>query len=251
MINATQRRLNELEWAMARLLRAPREVRRSKRQFGVAMSTDGGMTFTNVYPVDISVDGVALITTQEIKQRRILVTIDLDNKRIQALAQCVTAQKGLLKGNIVWRIGTRFIQIAREDRMMIDRFIKRLPLTAAPKPQQQYGMFPENVTRKILEELVALERLSPLRHGKQPLVKMTHAGVIQRAKQTMHSVKIESRVVREGTTTVYTTQAYVSDRLTRIELVPMDNGRLELIVPTALRRPSAAPKLPWQRLFAS
>ena len=235
---------------MARLLRAPREVRRSKRQFGVATSIDGGMTFMNAYPVDISVDGVALITTQEIKQRKILVTIDLDNKRIQALAQCVTAQKGLLKGNVVWRIGARFIEIAREDRLLIDRFVKRLPLTAA-QPQQQYGLFPENVTRKILEELVALERLSPLRHGKQPLVKMTHVGILARGKQTMHSVKIESRVVREGTTTVYTTQAFVSDRLTRIELVPMDNGRMELITPTALRKPPAAPKLPWQRLFAS
>jgi len=236
---------------MARLLRGPREVRRSKRPFCVAMSTDGGITFDNVYPVDISVDGVALISMQEIKQRRILVTIDLDSKRIQALAQCVTAQKGLLKGNIVWRIGARFIQIAREDRMLIDRFIKRLPLTAAPKPQPQHGIFPENVMKKILEELVALERLSPLRHGKQPLVKMSHAGVIQRAKQTMHSVKVESRVVREGITTVYTTQVFVSDRFTRIELVPMDNGRPELIVPTSLRRARTAPKLPWQRLFAT
>ncbi len=216
------------------------------------MSIDGGLTFTNVYPVDISVDGVALITNQEIKQRRILVTIDLDNKRIQALAQCVTAQKGLLKGNIVWRIGARFIQIAREDRMLIDRFIKRLPLTAAaPKPPVQHGLFPDNVMKKILEELVALERLAPVRHGKQPLVRMMHAGVIQRAKQTMHSVKVESRVVREGTTTVYTTQVFVSDRLTRIELVPMDNGRPELIVPTSLRKAPTAPKLPWQRLFAS
>lgn len=211
------------------------------------MSTDGGMTFTNAYPVDISVDGVGLITTQELKQRRVIVTIDLDSKRIQALAQCVTAQKGLLKGNVVWRIGARFIQIAREDRMLIDRFIKRLPLTAAPKPQH-HGLFPDNVMKKILEELVALERLAPVRHGKQPLVKMSHAGVIQRGKQTMHSVKIESRVVREGTTTVYTTQVFVSDRLTRIELVPMDNGRPELIVPTSLRRPAPA-KAPWQRLF--
>ncbi len=251
MINATQRRLNELEWTMARLLRAPREVRRTKRQFYVAMSTDGGITFNNAYPVDLSVDGVALISTEEIKQRRILVTIDLDNKRIQALAQCVTAQKGLLKGNVVWRIGARFIQIAREDRMLIDRFIKRLPLTRTEKPQTQHGIFPDNVMKKILEELVALERLAPIRHGKQPLVKMTHAGVIQRAKQTMHSVKVESRIVREGITTVYTTQVFVSDRLTRIELVPMDNGRPELIVPTSLRKAPVASKLPWQRLFAS
>ena len=249
MITAAQRRLNELEWAMARLLRAPREVRRSKRQFGVATSVDGGLTFTNAYPVDISVDGVALIATEEVKARKFLVTLDLDNKRIQALAQCVTAQKGLLKGNIVWRIGARFIQIAREDRMVIDRFIKRLPLTAAPKPPVQ-GLFPDNVMKKILEELVALERLAPVRHGKQPLVKMTHSGIIQRAKQTMHSVKIESRVVREGITTVYTTQVFVSDRLTRIELVPMDNGRPELIVPTSLRKPAPTHKLPWQRLFA-
>lgn len=234
---------------MARLLRAPREVRRSKRQFGVATSIDGGLTFTNAYPVDISVDGVALITTQEVKSRKFLVTLDLDNKRIQALAQCVTAQKGLLKGNIVWRIGARFIQIAREDRMVIDRFIKRLPLTAAPKVQTQHGLFPDNVMKKILEELVALERLAPLHHGKQPLVKMTHAGVIQRGKQTMHSVKVESRVVRGGITTVYTTQVFVSDRLTRIEVVPMDNGRPELIVPTSLRRPTPV-KAPWQRLFA-
>jgi hypothetical protein len=249
MTSATQRRLNELEWAMARLLRSPREVRRSKRQFAITMSTDGGMTFTNAYPVDISVDGVALITTEEIKQRRILVTIDLDNKRIQALAQCVSAEKGTLKGNIVWRVGARFVQIAREDRMLIDRFVKRLPLTAAPKPQH-HGLFPDNVIKKILDELVRVERLAPLRHGKQPLVKMTHVGVIQRAKQTMHSVKVESRIVHEGTTTVYSTQVYVSERLTRIEVVPMDNGRQELIVPTALRR-TAHPKLPWQRLFAS
>ncbi|MGH7717189.1 MAG: PilZ domain-containing protein, partial [Vulcanimicrobiaceae bacterium] len=200
MRTATQRRLNELEWAMVRLLRAPREVRRSKRQFGVTTSTDGGMTFVNAYPVDISVDGVALISTEEIETRKMLVTIDLDNKRIQALAQCVSAQKGTLKGNIVWRIGARFIQIAREDRTLIDRFVKRLPLTP-PKPQQQHGLFPDNVINKILHELVAIERLAPLRHGKQPLVKMTHVGVIQRAKQTMHSVKVESRVVREGTTT--------------------------------------------------
>ena len=205
--------------------------------------------FVNAYPVDISVDGVALISTEEIETQKILVTLDLDNKRIQALAQCVSAQKGTLKGNIVWRIGARFIQIAREDRMLIDRFIKRLPLTAAPKPQH-HGLFPDNVLKKILDELVAIERLAPLRHGKQPLVKMTHAGTIRRGVQTMHSVKVESRVVREGTTTIYTSQVFVSERLTRIEVVPVDNGRPELIVPTALRKPTPA-KLPWQRLFAS
>jgi hypothetical protein len=229
MITAAQQRLNELEWAMARLLRAPREVRRSKRQFGVAMSVDGGMSFTNVYPVDISIDGVALISAQEIKQRRILVNIDLDNKRIQALAQCVTAQKGYLKGNIVWRIGARFIQIAREDRMLIDRFIKRLPLTAAPKPQPQHGLFPENVTKKILEQLVALERLAPLRWGRHPLVKMTHNGRIVRGKESLHSVKVESRIVHDGVATIYSTQVYVNERLTKIEVVPLDNGQREII----------------------
>jgi len=233
---------------MARLLRAPREGRRSKRQFGIAMSVDGGLTFANAYPVDISVDGVALITNQELKQRRILVTLDLDNKRIQALAQCVTVQKGLLRGNVVWRIGARFIQIAREDRMSIDRFIKRLPLTAAPRPEYN-GVFPDYVTKRILEELVVLGRLAPLRHGKVPLVRMTRVGVIQRAKQTMHSVKIESRILREGIMTIYSTQVFVSDRLTRIELVPLDNGRPELIVPTSKRKASIT-KPPWQRLFA-
>jgi hypothetical protein len=243
MTTAIQRRLGELEWAMARLFRGPREVRRSKRPFGVAMSIDGGITFSNAYPVDISVDGVALISTREIKQRRILVTIDLDNKRIQALAQCVSAQKGTLKGNIVWRISARFMQIAREDRMLIDRFIKRLPLTAAPKPQH-HGLFPDNVIQQILDRLITLGRLAPLRHGKQPLVKMTHVGVIQRAKQSMHSVKVESRIVREGTSIIYTTQVFVSERLTRIEVVPMDNGRPEQIVATALRKrtPSNPPR---------
>jgi hypothetical protein len=255
MMIAIQRLWGRLEWALERLLSGPRGVIRSKRPFGVATSTDGGMTFANAYPVDISVDGVALISTQEIKTMKMLVTIDLDHKRIEALARCVSAQKGKLKGNVVWRIGARFIDIARDDRALIHRFVKRLPLTAAPKQEhkkpQQHGLFPDSIIQNILNQLVHLKRLAPLHHGRQPLVKMTHNGIIERGKQKYHSVKIESRIVHDGTTTIYSTQAYVSERLTKIEVIPLDEGRPELIVPTSLRKPSSASKLHRQGLFAS
>jgi hypothetical protein len=253
MMIAVQRLLGLLEWTLARLS-GPRGVSRSKRPFGIATSTDGGMTFANAYPVDISVDGVALISTQEIKTMKMLVTIDLDNKRIEALARCVTVQKGKLKGSVVWRIGARFIDIARDDRMLIHRFVKRLPLTAVPKPPHQkpqhHGLFPDSIIKNILDQLVRLERLAPLHSGRQPLIKMTHHGIVERGEQKLHSVKIESRVVRDGTTTLYKTQAYVSERLTKIEVIPLDEGRPELIVPTSRRKPSAPSKLLRQR-FAS
>jgi hypothetical protein len=240
MMIAIQRLLGQLEWALGRLLGVKRDVTRSKRPFGVATSTDGGMTFANAYPVDISVDGVALISTQEIKTVKMLVTIELENKRIEVLARCVTARKGKLKGNVVWRIGARFIDIAYDDRMLIHRFVKRLPLTVGQKPQHQepqhHGLFPDSIIQNILDQLVRLGRLAPIQRGRQPLVKMTHNGIIERGKQKLHSVKIESRVVNDGTTTIYTTQAYVSERLTKIEVIPLDEGRPEHIVPTSLRR---------------
>jgi len=252
MMIAIQRLWGRLEWALDRLLSGPRDVSRSKRPFGIATSTDGGMTFANAYPVDISVDGVALIATQEIKTIKMLVTIDLDNKRIEALARCVSAQKGKLKGKVVWRIGARFIDIARDDRMLIHRFVKRLPLTVGPKPQHQepqhQGLFPDSVIKNILDQLVRLGRLAPLDTGRQPLVKMTHNGIIERGKQKLYSVKIESRVVHDGITTLYSTQAYVSERLTKIEVIPLDAGRPDLIVPTSLRKRSTPPP---KRAFAS
>lgn len=233
-MNATARRLNELEWALARL-HPPRATPRACRYFGVALSTDGGNTFAKAYPVDISVDGVALISDQELKTRRFIVTLDLDNKRIQASAQCVTMQKGTLKGNIVWRIGARFLQIAREDREVIDRFVRRIPLNAAAQASE-VGALPGNVIRAILDELIATDRLSRPQHGTQPLVKMTYTGLLERGTQKLHGVKIESRVVRDNTSTVYHTQAYVSERFTKIEVIPLDNGLPEGIVPTAYRK---------------
>lgn len=190
----------------------------------MSCSSDGGRTFVPAYPVDISADGVGLISTAPLPSR-FVVTLELDNKRIQASARCVSAQKGTLKGNIVWRIGARFIEIARESRALIERFIRRLPLVADPKPAG--GIFPDPVIHRILGQLVELERLAPLRRGRQPLVKLSYAGLMRRGAQMLHSVKIESRVVHDGTTTVYATQAYISERLTRIEVVPLDNGRYE------------------------
>jgi len=220
--SATTRRLNELEWALARLLHRPREARRTSRYFGVAWSPDGH-NFTQAYPVDISVDGVALITPEELKTNRFVVTLEIGNRRVQAAAQCVSVQKGTLRGNIVWRIGARFVEIAREARALIDRFVRRLPLAPDP-PQLTLGVFPESVTRRILAQLVQLERLAPPRWRMQPLVKMAYAGIIRRGKQLLHSVKIESRIVQAGATTVYHSQAYVSARLTNVEVVPLDNG---------------------------
>lgn len=241
-MNGTQQRLKELEWGLARLTH-PRRAQRSPRYFGVACSTDGGRTFANAYPVDISVDGVALISPEELKTRRFIVTLEIDSKRIQATAQCVTMQKGTLRGNVVWRIGARFIQIAREDRQIIDRFVRRIPLNAATAAPT-LGALPGNVVRAILDELIATGRLSRPRHGMQPLVKMTYSGLIQRGTQVLHGVKIESRVVRENTCTVYHTQAYVSERLTKIEVIPLDNGLPEAILPTAARPGARRRRLP-------
>ena len=233
-MTGTQRRLNELEWTLARLVHRPRETPRARRYFSVAFSTDGGSTFINAYPVDVSVDGVALISSEELKTRRFIVTLELDNKRVQAAAQCVTMQKGTLKGNVVWRIGARFIQIAREDRAIIERFVRRIPLNAAPQAPT-VGALPGNIIRAILDELIATGRLSRPNRGTQPLVKMTYTGVISRGNQNLHGVKIESRVVRDNTCTVFHTQAYVSERFTKIEVIPLDNGLPETIVPTAYR----------------
>lgn len=241
MTTATARRLGELEWALARLTH-PREARRTKRHFGVTVSVDGGRTFTRAYPVDISVAGIALISFEEPKARRFVANLDLENKRIQAAAEVVTVQKGTLRGNIVWRIGARFIEIAREVRALIERFVRHVPLTANVPEQLLAGIFPESVVRAILDEMVKLKRLAPPRRGTQPLVKMTYGGVVHRGQEPFHSVKIESRIVHDEKCTVYKTQAYIGQRLMSIEVIPIDNGLPEHIVPT-VRRASPARKV--------
>ena len=223
MTTATARKLGELEWTLARLIH-PRESRRARRYFGVAWSTDGGRTFTNAYPVDISVDGVALICPEEMQARRFIVTLQLENRRVQAAAECVSVQKGTLRGHVVWRIGARFIELAREVRALIDRFVRRVPLnTASVLPMA--GILPQEIVRKILETLVGLGRLAPPRRGMQPLVRMNYAGIVHRGKHLLHSVKVESRIVHEGAGTVYHSQVYLSERFTKIEVIPLDNGQ--------------------------
>ena len=204
-----------------------------RRYFGVSCSTDGGQTFVRAYPVDLSVDGVGLISVDEIRTRTMIVSLELDGIRIQAAAQCVSVKKGTLRGNVVWRVGARFLRLAREDRAVIDRFVQRLPLNVPPTPAP--GELPESVVRKILQQLVQLKRLAPQRLDRQPLVKMQYGGIIQRGNWTLHSIRIESRIVHDNRATIYATQAYVNDRFTRIEVIPLDNGHAESILPASRR----------------
>ena len=184
--------------------------------------------------MDISVDGIGLIATEKPKTQTIVVIVELYDQRIQASAQCVTVQQGTLKGNVVWRIGARFIQIAQAARSLIERFVRGSSPNATPERTQ--GVLPERIVRTILERMVKLGRLAPLRDDLHPLVKMTYAGKIQRSNQILNSFKIESRIVQDGKSTLYITQAYIDDGFTRLEVIPLDNGLAEIIPPTHKRK---------------
>jgi len=223
-MTALDRGLDELEWLTTRIANGPRNGHRVTRALGIQFSNDGGLTFHAAFSLDISVSGIAFIALTEIPAREMILTLDLgEQQRIQAGVACVTTQKGLLKGEVAWRVGSQFVRIAAKDRKLVERFVRGMPLN--PRVHVEKKLVSDVAFLAILEQLVRLNRLAPLR-GNDPLVKVTAAGTIRRGRKTLQSLTLESSVVTKWGTVVYTNKAYIDERMGLVEVVPLDDGKV-------------------------
>jgi PilZ domain-containing protein len=158
-----------------------REVRqhpRIKRPFGVNCSPDGGATFVQALPVDISVGGVGLVTEAEIPHEEFVVALQLESKSILARVTRVSSSKGTVRGRIAWRVGTRFAGIDADCIDVVDRFVKELPIETdslvsalyalRANPTDVARLLPAEALTKIYAELVRRKRLAPLNPAYEP-----------------------------------------------------------------------------------
>ena len=121
------------------------------------------------------------------------------------------------------------------------RFVRRRPLDSPPKTEQ---VVRDVLLEKIFDALVECGRLAPIRAGVAPMVKVTYSGTIQHGQELLHGLKIESRVATDSGITIYTSQAYVDEKLSRVEVVPLDDGRPASFLETAK---ATRRKAPWKR----
>src|SRR5579884_1188087 len=102
---------------------------RVKKPFKVQYSLDKGETMMQALAVDISVGGIGLLTSTEIKLNEFLVQLTLEGeKMVTALVSKAAAVPGKLRGADAWRVGGKFIGITSDHWDTLARFVSDQPL---------------------------------------------------------------------------------------------------------------------------
>jgi hypothetical protein len=206
---------------------------RVKKPFKVQYSLDKGETMMQALAVDISVGGIGLLTSTEIKLNEFLVQLTLEDRTVTALVSKAAAVPGKLRGSEAWRVGGKFIGITADHWDTLARFVSdqpmqdsdqlKLDLTAlSSRPDDAKRLLPKSALERLLSELVKLNRLAPL-SSVEPLVKLRYLGKTRRQGVEMHALRVESRVVKPHHVNNYVTQLYFDDQLKRIVTIPMEN----------------------------
>ena len=208
---------------------------RVKKPFKVSYSLDKGETMMQALAVDISVGGIGLLTSTEIKLNEFLVQLTLDGeKTVTALVSKAAAVPGKLRGESAWRVGGKFIGITSDHWDTLARFVSDQPLQGSDqlkldlsalssRPDDAARLLPKSALERLLGELVKMNRLAPLSPSTEPLVKLRYLGKTRRQGIEMHALRVESRLVKPHHVNNYVTQLYFDDQLKRIVTIPMEN----------------------------
>lgn len=181
-----------------------REHERSKRAYKAAYTLDG-TTWEPAIGVDLSDEGMSVLTQREIGDRPVMFRATLDSRMVTMRCLPIWHDKVNHNGKPVLCYGLKFVGIAADDWDAVVKFIGGTSVEEKNKAQEELAsvrmqaddvarMLPKAFQQKLFGELVKRHRLAPLEEQPTPLVQFEYGGVAPWRGKNMHRLTVHSKI---------------------------------------------------------
>jgi hypothetical protein len=167
---------------------------------------------------EISANGLVFINAEPIEPAQLNVTFSLAGRLIAAKVRLVRQDRVVLGGRPAYRSACEFCGVRVEDWDWIERYANGdepavEERTKARKASDAYLLLPSELQRKIVEALIAEERLEAPAGNSDPELELYYSGATQHAgEKPVHRVHVHSRKrAPTGELIAYDTRFVVSD----------------------------------------
>lgn len=198
--------LNDLKgWFSGRAANR-REHERTKRAYKAAFTSDG-TTWEPAIGVDLSDEGMSVLTQREIGDKPLTFRATLDSRLVTMRCVAIWNTKVSHAGKPAFCYGLKFVGIAADDWDAVVKFVnggvvdekeknKAQEELATVKMQEDdvARMLPKAFQQKLFAELVKRSRLAPLEDQPTPLVQFEYGGVAPWRGKNMHRLTIYSKI---------------------------------------------------------
>src|SRR5579872_398840 len=184
-----------------------RDHERVKKAYKAAYSLDGE-TWRPAIGVDLSDEGMCILTQEETGDKQFSVPATLDTRGVNMRCIPVWHNKVNHNGKPVDCYGLKFVGIGADDWDTVVRFISGEKVEVKNKAQEELEtvkikaddvarMLPQAFQQKLFAELIKRHRLAPLEEQATPLVQFEYGGVAPWSGKNMHRLTVHSKVKNE------------------------------------------------------
>ena len=196
-----------VNWFGSRNKEERRASARTDRAFHAVYTTDGTAWHPTI-ALDISVNGISIVTQQELQKPEIDFRLTLETRVVPCRMAPVRHETAVQGGRQVHKYALRFVAMGAEDRQAVLRWLGGGQLEDTHKakaeldairmaPDDVARLFPKAVQDRLHNELVQRNRLAPLDPKLTPLVAYYYGGTTKSGGKSMHRLTIESKLVQE------------------------------------------------------
>lgn len=171
---------------------------------------------------EISASGVQLVFKDEPPKGEFNLLLQVNERRIKARVTIAWSDKAEDSGATLHRVGCKFSGISADDWDFLVRYVNDTPEPADKlaseleelknHPDDAYRLIPQAIQLKIVDMLVARNRLAPPAANQTPLIKMFYGGCQTRAdgKKT-YRLSVHSRLKSEDETLAFDTRFTIEE----------------------------------------
>jgi PilZ domain-containing protein len=196
-----------VNWFGSRNKEERRQAQRTDRTFHAVYTTDGQSWHPTV-ALDISVNGISVLTQQELQKPEVDFRLTLETRVVPCRMAPVRHETVTQGGRQVHKYALRFVAMMADDQQAVLRWLRGGQLEETHKakaeleairmaPDDVARLFPKAVQDRLHNELVQRNRLAPVDPKLTPLVAYYYGGVTSSKGKSMHRLTIESKVVEE------------------------------------------------------
>jgi len=181
-----------------------REHERTKRGYKAAYTLDG-TTWEPAIGVDLSDEGMSVLTQREIGDKPVMFRATLDSRLVTMRCIAIWNSKVNHNGKQVHCYGLKFVGIAADDWDAVVKFVGGGAPEEKNKAQEELAsvklqeddvarMLPKAFQQKLFAELVKRHRLAPLEEQPTPLVQFEYGGIAPWRGKNMHRLTVHSKL---------------------------------------------------------
>ena len=171
---------------------------------------------------EVSASGVQLVFKDEPPTGDFNLILQVKERRVKARVTIAWTDKAEEGGNALYRLGCKFSGISADDWDFLVRYVNDAPEPTEKlaqeleelknHPDDAYRLIPQAIQSRIVDMLVARNRLAPPLANQTPLIKMYYGGCQTRADGTKtYRLNVHSRIKSEDEMLAFDTRFTIEE----------------------------------------